>query len=159
MIKGLRIGTGIDVHGFEAGRKLMVGGIEIPHDRGLAGHSDADVLLHAINDAILGAAGMGDIGLHFPSSDPQWKNRPSADFLTWTLKEIRARGFEIISIVIAQEPMFRPHISKIEQRLREILNLEAGQVHVKATTTDHLGFVGRKEGIAAQAVALLHKQA
>jgi 2-C-methyl-D-erythritol 2,4-cyclodiphosphate synthase len=160
MIPQIRIGIGHDVHAFEAGRPLMIGGIQIPHSHGLAGHSDADVLLHAVVDALLGAAGLGDIGAHFPSSDPQWKGRPSADFLVWTRDRLRKEGFRLVSldsVIIAQVPIIRPHIPAMEASLRALLEEPEAHIHIKATTTDHLGFVGRKEGIACQAVALISR--
>lgn len=162
MISGLRIGMGVDAHAFESGRDLIVGGIKIPHTRGLAGHSDADVLIHAVVDALLGAAGRGDIGQHFPSSDPRWKGAPSSEFLIWTRDELKRLGAKILSIdsvIIAQEPVMRPHIPAMEMKMGELLGLAAGQIHIKATTTDHLGFTGRKEGMAAQAVALISFEA
>jgi 2-C-methyl-D-erythritol 2,4-cyclodiphosphate synthase len=162
MSLGLRIGIGSDVHGFEENRPLMIGGIEVPHAKGLAGHSDADVLLHAVVDALLGAAGLGDIGMHFPSSDPRWKNKPSSEFLLWTCERLRQDGFKILSVdsvIIAQEPVMRPHIPQMEASLRALIRDPEAHIHVKATTTDHLGFVGRREGIACQAVALLSRGA
>jgi len=160
-MSSLKIGIGSDVHAFAEGRDLIVGGLKLPYSKGLAGHSDADVLIHAVVDALLGAASMGDIGQHFPSSDPQWKGKPSTEFLAWTREALKERKFKIVSIdsvIMAQEPVMRPHIPAMENKLRDILGLEPGVLHVKATTTDHLGFIGRKEGIAAQAVALLERQ-
>jgi 2-C-methyl-D-erythritol 4-phosphate cytidylyltransferase/2-C-methyl-D-erythritol 2,4-cyclodiphosphate synthase len=134
----------------------MLGGIEVPHDRGLAGHSDADVVLHAITDALLGAAGLGDIGEHFPPSDPRWKGAASALFLEHAVELIRARGALIDHVdctVIAEEPKIGPHRAAMRARIAEIAGLSVDQVSVKATTTEGLGFTGRREGIAAQAVA------
>ncbi len=135
---------------------MMLGGIEVPHDRGLAGHSDADVVLHAITDALLGAAGLGDIGEHFPPSDPRWKGAASALFLAHAVELIRARGALIDHVdctVIAEEPKIGRHRAAMRARIAEIAGLSVDQVSVKATTTEGLGFTGRREGIAAQAVA------
>lgn len=154
----LRIGTGIDAHGFEDGRELIIGGIKLNHPRGLAGHSDADVLIHAIVDALLGACGKGDIGVHFPSSDPRWKGKSSMEFLTWTRDELKRSGIRILSIdsvIVAQEPVMRPYIEPMREKMARALDIETSRLAVKATSTDHLGFVGRKEGIACQAVALV----
>ncbi len=151
-----RTGLGFDVHTFSGEGPLMLGGIEVPHDRGLAGHSDADVALHAITDALLGAAGLGDIGEHFPPSDPRWKGAPSALFLSHAVELLRARGALIDHIdctIIAEGPRIGPHRGAMRARIAEIANLRIEQVSVKATTTEGLGFTGRGEGIAAQAVA------
>jgi 2-C-methyl-D-erythritol 4-phosphate cytidylyltransferase/2-C-methyl-D-erythritol 2,4-cyclodiphosphate synthase len=134
----------------------MLGGIAVPHARGLAGHSDADVVLHSITDAILGAAGLGDIGEHFPPSDPQWKGASSGLFLAHAAQLVRDRGAIIDHVdctIIAEEPKVGPHRTAMCQRIAEILGVDAGQVSIKATTTEGLGFTGRREGIAAQAVA------
>lgn len=159
MLDKLRIGTGIDAHAFDSpGTELWIGGLKIPHDRGLAGHSDADVLIHAIVDSILGALNMGDIGEHFSSSDPEWKGAPSSRFLTWTrelLKEKRAKLISIDSVLMAQEPRMKPHIQEIRANLARILDLSIDRISVKSTTTDHLGFIGRKEGMACQASCLI----
>ena len=151
-----RTGTGFDVHAFSGEGPVMIGGIAIPHSRGLAGHSDADVALHAITDALLGAAALGDIGEHFPPSDPQWKDASSDRFLCHAVDLVRARGAIIDHIdctIIAEEPKVGPHRAAIRQRIASIAGVALHQVSVKATTTDGLGFTGRSEGVAAQAVA------
>jgi 2-C-methyl-D-erythritol 4-phosphate cytidylyltransferase / 2-C-methyl-D-erythritol 2,4-cyclodiphosphate synthase len=151
-----RTGMGFDVHAFAGEGPIMLGGIEVPHQRGLAGHSDADVVLHAITDALLGAAGLGDIGEHFPSSDPQWKGASSDLFLRHAVDLLDARGAIIDHLdctIIAEGPKVGPHRSAMRLRIAEIAGLRPGQVSIKATTTDGLGFTGRREGIAAQAVA------
>ena len=151
-----RTGIGFDVHAFAGDGPVMMGGIAIPHSRGLAGHSDADVVLHAITDALLGAAGLGDIGEHFPPSDPQWKGTSSDLFLAHAAGLIRERGGMIDHVdctVICEEPKVGPHRLEIRRKVASILGLDEGQVSIKATTTEGLGFTGRREGIAAQAVA------
>jgi len=151
-----RTGLGYDVHRLAAGEKLWLGGIRIEHDRGLVGHSDADVALHAITDALLGAMALGDIGEHFPPSDPQWRGADSARFLAHAASLVRGRAAEIANIdltIICEAPKIGPHKRAIQQRIADILNLHPDQVGVKATTTERLGFTGRGEGIAAQAVA------
>ena len=151
-----RTGMGFDVHAFAGDGPIMLGGIAVPHSRGLAGHSDADVVLHAITDALLGAAGLGDIGEHFPPSDPQWKGASSDLFLRHAAGLVRARGGIIDHVdvtIIAEEPKVGPHRSAIRMRVSEILGVKLEQVSVKATTTEGLGFTGRREGMAAQAVA------
>lgn len=151
-----RTGLGFDVHAFEGEGPIMLGGIAIPHSRGLAGHSDADVALHAITDAILGAAGLGDIGEHFPPSDPKWKGAASELFLKHAADLIRERGGSVDHVdvtVIAEEPKVGPHRAAIREKIAAILSLNLDQVSVKATTTERLGFTGRREGMAAQAVA------
>ena len=151
-----RTGLGFDVHAFEGEGPIMLGGIAIPHERGLSGHSDADVALHAITDALLGCAGLGDIGQHFPPSDPQWKGASSDLFLKHAADMIRERGGIIDHVdvtIIAEEPKVGPHRSAIRTRVAEILELGENQVSIKATTTEGMGFTGRREGIAAQAVA------
>lgn len=151
-----RTGLGFDVHAFEGDGPIMLGGVAVPHDRGLAGHSDADVALHAITDALLGAAGLGDIGEHFPPSDPQWKGASSDLFLKHAADLIRNRGGTVDHVdvtIIAEAPKVGPHRSAIRARIAEILALGLEQVSVKATTTEGLGFTGRREGMAAQAVA------
>jgi 2-C-methyl-D-erythritol 4-phosphate cytidylyltransferase/2-C-methyl-D-erythritol 2,4-cyclodiphosphate synthase len=147
---------GFDVHAFSGDGPIMLGGIEVPHSRGLAGHSDADVALHAITDALLGAVGLGDIGEHFPPSDARWKGAPSALFLEHARDLLRAKGALIDNIdctIIAEEPKIGPYRAKMRSRIAEILHLSVDQVSVKATTSEGLGFTGRREGIAAQAVA------
>jgi len=151
-----RTGMGYDVHAFAGEGPIMLGGIAVPHSRGLAGHSDADVVLHAITDALLGAAGLGDIGEHFPPSDAQWKGAPSDLFLRHAADLVRARGGIIDHVdvtIIAEEPKVGPHRSAIRTRVAEILAVRLEQVSVKATTSEGLGFTGRREGMAAQAVA------
>lgn len=154
----MRIGLGYDVHQLVPDRKLWLGGVEIPHTLGLLGHSDADVLIHAICDAILGAAALGDIGKHFPDNDPNYKNIDSKILLKKCGELIAEKGYRIgniDSIVVAQKPKIGPYIPMMRQTLAEVLGIEADQVSVKATTTEHLGFEGREEGISAQAVVLL----
>ena len=156
-----RTGIGFDVHAFEGPGPLTMGGIEIAHERGLAGHSDADVVLHAITDALLGAAGRGDIGEHFPPSDPQWKGAASDIFLAHAAQLIRDSGGIIDFVdctVIAEEPKVGPHRAAMRSRVAEILGLVASQVSIKATTTETLGFTGRREGVAAQAVATIRME-
>jgi 2-C-methyl-D-erythritol 4-phosphate cytidylyltransferase/2-C-methyl-D-erythritol 2,4-cyclodiphosphate synthase len=151
-----RTGTGFDVHAFAGEGPLMLGGIEVPHDRGLAGHSDADVVLHAITDALLGAGGFGDIGEHFPPSDPRWKGASSSIFLAHVVELLRRRGALIDHVdctVIAEGPRIGPHRAVMRARIAEIAGLSVDHVSVKATTTEGLGYTGRREGIAAQAVA------
>ena len=151
-----RTGMGFDVHAFVGDGPLMLGGIAVPHDRGLAGHSDADVVLHALTDALLGAAALGDIGQHFPPSDPQWKGAPSDQFLAHAANLIRDRGGLIDHVdvtLICEAPRLGPHRAAMVARVAAILGLSAGSVSIKATTTERLGFTGRGEGIAAQAVA------
>ena len=151
-----RTGTGFDVHAFDGAGPLMLGGVEIAHDRGLAGHSDADVVLHAITDALLGAGGLGDIGEHFPPSDPQWKGADSATFLAHAARLVRDAGGLIDFVdctVICEAPKVGPHRAAMRSRIAQILAVSERQVSVKATTTERLGFTGRGEGIAAQAAA------
>jgi 2-C-methyl-D-erythritol 4-phosphate cytidylyltransferase/2-C-methyl-D-erythritol 2,4-cyclodiphosphate synthase len=151
-----RTGMGYDVHAFEPGDSLWMGGILIPHDRGLKGHSDADVVLHAVTDALLGAIGEGDIGQHFPPSDPQWRGAASSRFVEHARKLIEARGGRIDHVdatVICEAPKVGPHREAMRARLAELLGLPLGRVSIKATTSERLGFTGRGEGIAAQAVA------
>ena len=153
-----RIGQGYDVHALVPGRRLVLGGVQIDHPSGLAGHSDADVLLHAITDAVLGAAGCGDIGGLFPDSEPAWKDADSRLLLRRAVETVRAAGWEIGNVdatVIAQAPRIAPHVTVMRQRIAEALGVPADRVNVKGKTTERLGFVGRREGIAAEAVALL----
>jgi 2-C-methyl-D-erythritol 2,4-cyclodiphosphate synthase len=154
----IRIGHGFDVHAFAEGRRLIIGGVEITHDRGLLGHSDADVLLHAICDALLGAAGLGDIGKHFPDSDPQYKGIDSRKLLRHVGELLKRQGWHtgnVDATIIAQAPRMAPHIPIMREYIAEDLNVAVDQVNVKATTTEKLGFTGRSEGIAAEAVCLL----
>ncbi len=151
-----RTGMGFDVHAFSGEGPIVLGGLSIPHSRGLAGHSDADVVLHAITDALLGAAGLGDIGEHFPPSDPQWKGASSDIFLRHTVQLLRSKGAIIDHVdctVIAEEPKVGPHRSAMRENIAQIAGLRPDQVSIKATTTEGLGFTGRREGIGAQAVA------
>ena len=156
-----RTGMGFDVHAFAGEGPIMLGGIAVPHSRGLAGHSDADVALHAITDALLGAAGLGDIGEHFPPSDPKWKGAASELFVRHAADLVRKRGGIIGHVdvtIIAEEPKVGPHRSAIRQRIAEIMGVALDQVSVKATTTEGLGFTGRREGMAAQAVASIRME-
>ena len=153
-----RIGQGYDVHALVPGRRLILGGVPIDHPTGLAGHSDADVLLHAITDAILGAAGCGDIGGLFPDSEPAWKDADSRVLLRRAVETVRATGWVVGNVdatVIAQAPRIAPHAAAMRRRSAEDLGIPVDRVNVKGKTTERLGFVGRREGIAAQAVALL----
>ena len=155
-----RIGFGYDVHAFAPGRPLMLGGIFIPYENGLSGHSDADAVLHAIIDALLGAAALGDIGSHFPSSDMRWKDQPSTVFLDYTRTLLQQHNWKISNIdatIVAERPRLAPYIQAMRAHLAEHLYLQLDQVSVKATTTDGLGFAGRGEGIACYAVALIEK--
>lgn len=154
----MRIGHGFDVHRLVEGRKCIIGGIEIPNEKGLDGHSDADVLLHAIADAILGALALGDIGKHFPDTDPTYKDADSAVLLSRVWELAKARGVRLGNLdatVMAQRPKLRPYIDAMRERIASILEADVEAVNVKATTTEKLGFVGREEGIAAEAVVLL----
>jgi 2-C-methyl-D-erythritol 2,4-cyclodiphosphate synthase len=153
-----RVGIGLDVHALAPGRRLILGGVEIPHSSGLAGHSDGDALVHALIDAILGAAARGDIGQWFPSSDERYAGADSLDLLRTVVEALTGEGWRIGNVdgtVIAQQPRIGPHIEVMRARLASALGLPVDAVSVKATTTDHLGALGRAEGIAAQAVALL----
>ena len=154
----MRIGTGYDVHRLAEGRRLIIGGVDIPYEKGLLGHSDADVLLHAISDALLGAAALGDIGLHFPDSDPAYKGADSLQLLARVGELLREHFFLISNVdatVIAQAPKMRPHIDAMRNNIAAALQIDVSQVSVKATTEEGLGFTGSGEGIAAQAVALI----
>ncbi|WP_250645094.1 2-C-methyl-D-erythritol 2,4-cyclodiphosphate synthase [Mariprofundus aestuarium] len=156
----IRIGHGFDVHAFAENRRLVLGGVDIPHTMGLLGHSDADVLIHALCDALLGAAGMGDIGRHFPDSDVQYKDADSALLLAHVVKLLEAAGWGIGNVditVMAQVPKLAPFVADMRVRLAELLLVDQGEVNIKATTTEKLGFVGRKEGIACEAVALISR--
>jgi 2-C-methyl-D-erythritol 2,4-cyclodiphosphate synthase len=152
----VHVGIGYDVHQLVVGRKLVLGGVEIPHTKGLDGHSDADALMHAICDAILGALGEEDIGHFFPNTDPRWRGVPSKIFLEEAARQAAKRGGRIVNVdatVISQAPKIYPHIAEMKQRIAAALGLTAKQIGVKATTNEHMGFVGREEGIAAMAVA------
>ncbi|MCP5517824.1 MAG: 2-C-methyl-D-erythritol 2,4-cyclodiphosphate synthase [Verrucomicrobiales bacterium] len=152
----IHAGIGYDVHRLVEGRKLVLGGVEIPHSKGLDGHSDADVLIHAICDALFGALGEGDIGHFFPNTDPRWKGKPSRVFLHEAVRLIQLRGGRIVNVdgtVIAEAPKLAPHVRRMKTVLSEILEVHPSRVAVKATTNEGLGFLGREEGIAAMAVA------
>jgi 2-C-methyl-D-erythritol 2,4-cyclodiphosphate synthase len=154
----MRVGQGFDVHALVAGRPLIIGGVRIPYEKGLDGHSDADVLLHAICDALLGAAGLGDIGRHFPDTDPAYRGADSRKLLRSVASLLKKAGFEIINVdatIIAQAPKMAPHAANMVNNIAADLGLTAACVNVKAKTTERLGFTGRGEGIAAQAIALL----
>lgn len=156
----MRIGQGYDVHRLVEGRKLIIGGVEIPHEKGLDGHSDADVLIHAIMDALLGAAALGDIGVLFPDTDDAYKGADSMKLLEKVNEAILAEGYKISNIdatIIAQAPKMRPYIDQMRENIAKVLILGTDQVNVKATTEEKLGFTGRKEGISAIAVTLLEK--
>lgn len=155
-----RIGEGWDTHALVAGRKLILGGVEIPHTLGLLGHSDADALLHAITDAVLGAAGLGDIGRHFPDTDERFRGADSSVLLAEAMRRVREQGWELVNIdstIVAQAPKMAPHIPAMRERIAQALGCGAGQVNVKAKTAEKLGPVGRQESIEARAVALLRR--
>ncbi len=154
----MRVGIGFDVHAFKKGEKLILGGIEIKYHLGLSGHSDADVLVHAIMDAILGACGLGDIGIHFPDTDISYKGISSLKLLKEVDKKMKDKGLKIVNIdstIIMQEPKIFPYIDKMKDRISKIINIDISQINIKATTTEKLGFCGRSEGVAAQSVVLL----
>src|SRR5256714_111198 len=154
----LRIGLGVDAHAFAEGVPLVLGGVAVESPRGLAGHSDGDVIAHALIDAVLGAAGLGDIGSLFPSGDPQWEGASSLDLLRRAVADVRAAGWELVNadcVLVGEEPRIAPLREQMRSRLAEALGVEAERVNVRATTTDRLGFPGRGEGLAAQAVALV----
>lgn len=158
----MRVGFGYDVHAFVTGRPLLLGGVEVPHTHGLLGHSDADVLLHAISDALLGAAALGDIGRHFPDSDPSYRGISSLILLEITAAKVRAAGFEIGNIdavVVLQKPRIAPFLPQMAEKISRCCAVPLGSVNVKATTTEKLGFAGREEGVAAYAVVLLESMA
>jgi 2-C-methyl-D-erythritol 2,4-cyclodiphosphate synthase len=154
----MRIGTGYDVHRLEEGRKMIIGGVEIPFEKGLLGHSDADVLLHAVMDALLGAACLGDIGQHFPDTDPAYKGVSSMLLLEHVAKLLEENHYKVVNIdavIIAQRPKMAPHIPKMRENIAGALHVDAGAVNIKATTEEHLGFTGEGLGISSQAVCLL----
>ena len=156
----IRIGNGYDVHRLVAGRKLILGGIDIPHSTGLDGHSDADALLHALCDALLGAVGAGDIGSHFPDTDSKWKGISSLILLEQVTAICRDKGFEVTnidSIIVAQKPKLASFLPDMKKNISQAMAIDIGQINIKATTTEKLGFAGKEEGIAAYAVALLSK--
>jgi 2-C-methyl-D-erythritol 2,4-cyclodiphosphate synthase len=155
-----RIGQGFDVHQLTEGRPLIIGGITIPYEKGLLGHSDADVLLHTVSDACLGAIGEGDIGKHFPDTDPNFKDADSAKLMEHVWQLVKNKGYELVNAdctIIAQQPKMAPYIEQMRVRIAELLEATPEQINVKATTTEKLGFTGRGEGIASQAVVLLKK--
>ena len=157
----MRIGHGYDVHKLVEGRKLIVGGVDIPYELGLLGHSDADVLLHAISDAILGATALGDIGGMFPDTDEKWKGADSLVLLEAVVKRVNDEGYVIENIdstLIAQQPKMKPHILSMRENIAKVCGIDVSQVSVKATTEEQLGFTGRKEGISAHAVVLLNNE-
>jgi 2-C-methyl-D-erythritol 2,4-cyclodiphosphate synthase len=155
----LRIGHGFDVHRLVEGRRLIVGGVTIPFEKGLAGHSDADVLLHAIADALLGAAGLADIGQHFPPSDDRYKDASSLDLLAQVWNKVRGAGFNAVmnidAVIMAERPRLNPHIGLMKENIARVLEIDAKRVGIKATTCEGLGFTGREEGIAASAVCMI----
>jgi len=156
----MRVGLGYDVHQLVPGRRLILGGVEIPHSLGLLGHSDADVLTHAIGDALLGAVGAGDLGTHFPDKDPAYKDISSLILLERIMQIVRGRGFAPVNVdatLVAQQPRLAPHIPAMQAKLAPILGLTPADVNVKATTTEQMGFAGRGEGMAAYAVVLVAK--
>lgn len=157
----MRIGHGYDVHKLVAGRKLILGGVEIPHETGLLGHSDADVLLHAICDAILGAIGEGDIGRHFPDTDPAYKGAASSDLLRQVARLAADKGYRIGNLdatIVAQKPKLAPFIAQMRANIAAVVGVDPDRINVKATTTEELGFAGREEGIATYSVALLERK-
>jgi 2-C-methyl-D-erythritol 2,4-cyclodiphosphate synthase len=160
-VSELRVGLGIDAHGFGDGVPLVLGGIRLEHPRGLVGHSDGDVLAHALTDALLGAAGLADIGALFPSEDERYRGADSLELLAEAYRQVRQAGFALANadcVVIGEEPRVGPHRDAMRDRLAAALGVERERVNVRATTTDQLGFTGRQEGLAAQAVALLRRQ-
>jgi 2-C-methyl-D-erythritol 2,4-cyclodiphosphate synthase len=153
-----RTGIGYDVHRFEEGRELLLGGVAIPHERGLEGHSDADVLLHAITDAVLGAAVLGDVGLHFPPGDAKWKGADSRELLRMAVALVEDAGWILVNVdatVVAEAPMVNPHSAAMRLEIREVTGLPIDAISIKATTNEGMGFVGREEGIAVIAVATI----
>jgi len=154
----MRIGQGLDVHALVAGRKLVIGGVEIPHHKGLAGHSDADVLLHAICDALLGAAALGDIGRHYPDSDPKYSDIDSRNLLRDVAAKVKQQGYKIVNVdatIVAEAPRMAPHVARMIGNIAADLGIQPAAINIKATTTEQLGFIGRGEGIAAMAIALI----
>jgi len=152
----VHVGIGYDVHQLVAGRKLILGGVEIPHTKGLDGHSDADALMHAICDSVLGALGEEDIGHFFPNTDPRWKNAPSRVFLEEAARQVKFQNGKLVNIdstLMAQAPKIMPHVPRMKRHIADALGLDEHKIGIKATTNEHLGFVGREEGIAAMAVA------
>jgi 2-C-methyl-D-erythritol 2,4-cyclodiphosphate synthase len=159
-VSELRVGIGVDAHALAAGVPLVLGGVRIEHPRGLVGHSDGDVLAHALIDALLGAAGLGDIGTLFPSSEPEWRGASSLDLLARAYERVQAAGWELVNadcVLVGEEPRVAPHRDEMRSRLAAAVGVEPDRVAVRATTTDGLGFTGRGEGLAAYAVALLRR--
>ena len=157
----MRIGQGFDVHPLVAGRKLVIGGVELPYEKGLAGHSDADVLLHAVCDALIGAAALGDIGAHFPDTDPRYKDVDSRRLLREVARLLATHNWRVVNIdatIIAQAPKMAPHIGAMRENIAADLGMSAANVNVKAKTTEQLGFIGRGEGIAAEVVTLITRR-
>lgn len=157
----MRIGNGYDVHKLTENRKLILGGVDIPYEKGLLGHSDADVLVHAVMDALLGAAALGDIGQHFPDSDDKYKGISSLKLLGFVKDLLSENGYEIVnidSIVVAQAPKLAPHIPEMRKNIADVLEMDVSDINVKATTTEKLGFTGRKEGISSYAVCIINKR-
>ena len=162
MSASTRVGIGFDVHAFTDGDFIMLAGVRVPHERGVQAHSDGDVVVHALCDALLGAAGLGDIGMHFPDTDPQWRGAAGALLLERVLAMLLARGFEPVNVdvtILAERPRIAPHREAMRRRLAELLDLPPEMVNVKATTTEQLGLIGRGEGLAAQAIALVESLA
>lgn len=159
-MNSIRIGYGYDVHQLVSGRKLILGGIEIPHHKGLSGHSDADALLHAISDALLGALALGDIGKHFPDTDPQYKGADSKELLRLCYQKVREKGYVLGNLdatVIAEKPKLMPHINSMRNSISEILKCSIEDISIKATTSEKMGFVGQEKGMAVHAVVLIYK--
>lgn len=159
-MSAIRIGQGFDVHQLIEGRPLIIGGVTIPHDKGLLGHSDADVLLHAICDALIGAAGLGDIGKHFSDSDPRYKNIDSRILLRNVYRLLADKGYKLVNIdatIIAQAPKMAPYIPEMIENIAQDLEIQTNEVNIKAKTAEHLGAIGRKEGIVAEAVCLIQR--
>lgn len=156
----IRVGQGFDVHQLEIGKELWLGGIKLEAEKGATGHSDADVLLHAVCDALLGAAGLRDIGFHFKNTDPQWKGADSKIFLTHVVKMLQEKGWSIGNVdctIVLENPKINPHIEKMQEVMAPIMNIEPDDISIKATTNETMGYVGREEGICAYAVALIQK--
>ncbi len=159
-LPNIRIGNGYDVHRLVEGRKLILGGVDVPHSMGLYGHSDADALVHALCDALLGALGVGDIGAYFPDTDPKWAGISSLLLLKEVMRMVREKGFEVAntdSVIVAQKPKLAPYFKEMKKNIASVLGVETGRINIKATTTEKLGFAGREEGVVAYAVALLVK--
>jgi len=158
MTTALRVGQGYDVHAFEAGDHVTLGGVKIPHAQGIRAHSDGDVVLHALCDALLGAAGLGDIGMHFPDSDPQWRGADSRQFVRHVRSLLERQGFAVVNVdvtVLAEAPRLGKHRETMRTNISTDLGVEAGRVNIKATTSEGLGFIGKREGIACHAIALI----